>query len=374
MKKHIYAIFFTGAVAISASSCDKGLGVQTGSGEGIKIEAAASIADCAQTKAPVFPTGTPDDNGYMAMPSGSTFGLFICKHSTATPNPYEEHSADYNNIEVYRYSSSWQYTYGGRTESSMYIILQKEMNDKGQVIIDENGEETIIEADMFAYAPYKSGVASPEYVPFNIKNQEDLMYCIENIDPDKNKKINPRTIAEATAPGQTPSYQAQFSFKHLLTLLEFNFTMKNNSGTYSTLTNIKVEKGNESAVLYTSGSMDALSGRLENLSQDGTLSVSQNSDIYANSKGGKAYLMMVPNEDYKDDDYIFEFTFNGISLTNSRFVLKKEYLRHGTSDEYGLKAGYKYTFNFIIDNYIHFKNIEVGQWTEQTKPLMGIEI
>ena len=49
-------------------------------------------------------------------------------------------------------------------------------------------------------------------------------------------------------------------------------------------------------------------------------------------------------------------------------------MRHGDSAEYGFKPGYKYTFNFVIDNYIHFTGVEFGEWTTVEKPIYEIEI
>lgn len=333
----------------------------------IDITANAVMTGCDETKAPVFPSGDQDENGFKSMPANSTYGLFICKHTDESPNPYTSYSANFNNIKVTKKSESpwWQYTYGGSTDSAIHLILQREMDSNGNIVKDEEGKDKIIEGDMFAYAPYLSGVNNPEAIPFDINQQVDLMYCIENRDPVTNKKINPKTSPNP--------YTALFSFKHVFALLEFKFTLINPSGVSATLSSISVTKGNETAVLYKNGSLNAITGKLVNMSE-GNISASLNTNIASNSTGGTAYLMMVPTDDYHDDDYIFTFTINGIQLSDSKFHLKKAQLKHGDADEYGFKAGYKYTFNFKIDNYIHFQNIEIGQWTEQDKPLIGIEI
>ena len=86
----------------------------------------------------------------------------------------------------------------------------------------------------------------------------------------------------------------------------------------------------------------------------------------------KAHLLLVPTQP-DDEEFVFSFVFDGVTL-NTVFNLKKEHLRHGESDTYGFQAGYEYKFHFVIDNYIHFKDVEFGEWTTVEEPVYEIHI
>lgn len=308
--------------------------------------------------------------------AGSTFGLFICRHTDQTPNPYIEHAPRYNNIRAERTKTNWLYNYSGYSKfPTLFIVEKKDDLDKP------------ILADIFAYAPHQENQENLENIPFSLEKQPDMMYAIENKDLSQNKQINPAVAGnEITIP---------LTFAHVLSLLEFNITLKNedynhpdgnNPGLGYKLHSIKVQKGNTEASsgtpLYYKGAMNAITGNLHSLESVESFSLhSQYLRVTYPEKYNHqiiSYMYLIPAEP-ADDDYVFSFTFEGelgespITLP-SKFYLKKEHLKHGSSDTYGFKPGFKYTFNFVIDNYIHLNSVEFGEWTTIDTPIYEIHI
>ncbi len=306
------------------------------------------------------------------LPNGATFGLYICDHhASSEPNPYSEHSPQYNNIKAQRTNTKWMYSYAGYEAFPTIFVLEK---------LDKNNDP--IKADIFAYAPYDKDIKSLESIPFNINQQKDLMYAIENSNPAANKSINPAAYGS--------QIDIPITFAHAFALLEFRILLKNGqynhpdgNGTVAKcqLSNITVRKNSDKSAdeihLYSTGTMNAIDGSLSSLQEADYLDFNKGSiGISDTSSSGRrtiiARVLMVPAEP-DDDDYIFSFVIDNTTI-NTRFVLKKEHLRHGATDQYGLKAGYKYTFNFELDNYMHFKDVSFGEWTTVEEPIYEIEI
>ena len=307
------------------------------------------------------------------LPNGATFGLFICDHhASSEPNPYREHSPQYNNIQAQRSNLKWMYSYAGYKSFPTIFVLEK---------LNENDDP--IKADIFAYAPFLQDITNPEAIPFDINQQKDLMYAVENNDHAANKNIDP--AASGT------QIDIPLTFAHAFALLEFKILLKNEQYNHpdgngdavrSQLTNIKVRKNSSKNAdeihLYSTGIMNAIDGSLSSLQEASYLDFSKGSIGIDNkdSSGGRkmiaARMLLVPAEP-DDDEYIFSFTFDKATF-NTEFFLKKEHLRHGTTDLFGLKAGYKYTFNFELDNYLRFKDVSFGEWTTVEEPIYEIEI
>ena len=79
-------------------------------------------------------------------------------------------------------------------------------------------------------------------------------------------------------------------------------------------------------------------------------------------------VLFVPTE-VADDELSFTFTLNSQKM--QPFVLKKEFVEHGPgSGVYGFQAGYTYTFNFTLDNYVYFDGFSVNEdWESLDLPL-----
>lgn len=338
------------------------------------------------------------------LPNQSSYGLFICDHYTGTygdgNNPYDEYALRYRNIQAYR-SGGWSYKFFGYTSGFPKLFLSPKDDDRDGVT-DEN-------ADIFAYAPWMEGLTRLEEIPFCISDAVDVMYAEENTHPTTNKDIDPATDSRITAAGSDgfQHLEVPLHFRHALALLEFDLRLKNGQYNYPdpvgngptvpyTLNHIRIVRKEGGHPLYASGTMDAMGcGALSNLvkASGNTLTVSN----LAPHPGGtvtvgpgttpsnpaRAYILQVPSqtgESYGagggDGDYTFHFHFSGQEFPVT-FTLLKEHLREagaGEGEDVVFKPGYRYTFKFVIDNYIHFEGLTIDEWETVADPIDKIEI
>lgn len=342
---------------------------------GIALEFDPAVSQVPSTRQTIF----GDASG--RMPNRSSYGLFICDHYTGTSNPYSEYALRYNNIHAFRNGSGvWSYTYYGYTNSFpiLYMIPKDENRD----------DVTDVNADIFAYAPWQESVTTPESVPFSIASAVDAMYAAENSHPTTNKDIDPATDSRITAAGSDGfrHLDVPLTFKHALSLLVFDLSLKNpdynhplsddfTTNKYS-LEYIQVDRKEGGHPLYASGTMNAMNeGALSDLVAENSIRVSDSNlashytdhtiklQVSPNSHT-LAYILQVPSqagETYADGDYTFTFKFSG-QVFPAKFTLLRSQLRHSDGSTYGFQPGYKYTFKFVIDNYIHFEGVTIGEW------------
>ena len=43
-------------------------------------------------------------------------------------------------------------------------------------------------------------------------------------------------------------------------------------------------------------------------------------------------------------------------------LMTQDLLSPGETEFGGFKPGYKYVFHFVIDNYVHFEGLTIGEW------------
>lgn len=357
MKNRINILFLMLFVCLSCGKTEFYADVMQ---EGVRLNISESILSV-ETKAPIL---SGESGGEAQFPKNASYGLFICDHVAEGPNSYIEHAPNYNNIKANnsKDASKWMFSYNDDKLEFPVIFLIGKKDDADRSVC----------ADIFAYAPYDKGVTSPECIEFEISTQTDVMYAIQNCAPSVNKNINPI--------GSASEVDVPLTFAHALTLLEFNVELKNDKYNHPegngdvngySIDKITIAKNSTAEVpLYSGGTLNAVNGTLT--PKDDVESMTVKCKCDANKNKIKTYLLLVPTQP-DDDEYIFSFHLNDVVL-NSVFHLKKEHLRHGDSAEYGFKAGYKYTFNFVIDNYIHFTGVEFGKWTTVEKPVYEIEI
>ena len=314
------------------------------------------------------------------IPDQFSYGLFVCTEG----NTDEAHKMNSWNLKssyaagLEGEAGTWSFQYiddygSGELSANTYdyiTITSKE---------DENGNS--IKADLYAYAPYIKGTFSPTAIPFSIAknnyNQIDLMYAEENDLPAINKGLDPLANVE--------KLEANFTFKHALALLVFEFEIKNHNNAFSTkylLNNITIKKinpeNNTEAHLYKSGYFNAITPTFYNCSEVDALSVSITNDLGDNFaiipvEGGPdatAYVALVPTK-VEDDELEIVITLN--SHPTKPFVIKKENLRHN-GGEFGFQGGYKYTFSFTMDNYLYLDDFSISEWDDQEYPLETVEI
>lgn len=349
-------------------------------GQAVALEFAPVVSQAAETRGAIF----GDASG--RMPKWSSYGLFICEHLTGGANPYQEYALNYNNIQAYRSNTTgqWSYYYFGYTDGFPILFITPKDEDRDGV--------TDVNADIFAYAPYQQSVTTPESVPFSITDAVDVMYAAENTDPVTNKDIDPATDSRIT-PGADGArhLDVPLTFTHALALLEFEIRLKNNGynhpfgeGTANDyrLDFIRIDRKEGGHPLYSTGMMDAMTGgTLTDLTAVNRLTVSggnlglhytaSNEYLYIRpNQTTKAYILQVPSqtgETYSDGDYTFAFKFAD-QVFPMTFTLLKEHIRHADGTTYGFQPGYRYTFKFMIDNYIHFEGVTIGEWDAVETP------
>lgn len=286
------------------------------------------------TKAPVLGT---------SFPNGGTYALWICKGGT-----YGEFNDRMNNIKATYASAdnSWSYAYDGVTGSFTNIIVRA-----------EEGTESTATLDLYAYAPFISGVSDLESISFTASNQQDLMYALENsTDTNKGKGIS------------DPEIISEFRFHHALSLVEFRLKNKNSGSTINvSQTWIKSSGATQ---IYTKGSFNAVTGEVSG-NTPGTVAASVNKSITSTSEYTSIYMLVIPTE-CQGDDIIMGFVMNGIGGSGSglnSFSVSREDLKHGDGATYGFQAGYRYVFNVDIDNYVHLTGVQIDrEWTALEMP------
>lgn len=364
---------------VLACSCTRESAPAFRTGSGIALDLLPTVTGSADTRAPIVSGGLP------------SYGLWICDHHdgryTDGSNPYAEYAQDYRNIRAG--GGMYYYSVYSETGFSTLLLLPPDENRDG--ITDKK-------ADIFAYAPYVAGLTSPEAVPFSIAGGVDVMYPEENgtdnldIDP-ADLDGNPR-YSYSAAGGRR--LEVPLTFHHALSLLEFDFRLQNTSFNRPEgdgdpgrspvgyqLNSVTVTRDQDAShPLYISGTMNAMTGgTLSGLTAAESLTVTglgPHNDNGRNVTVGpghtydnpaRAYLLQVPSQAgdvYADGDYTFSFHFSGMSFPIT-FTLLKEHLKH-SDNTYGFKPGYRYVFHFVIDNYVHFEGLTIGEWEAVADP------
>lgn len=388
MKRILHIFIIAGLLGNLLAGCQKDPSTEQ---RRVVLDICPTLDATPATKNTVIPN-TTDGIGNFYMPGGTSFGLFICKHHTGSytdgSNPYTEYSTRYNNICAKGGNNSWSYNYYGYRDFSTLYLVPK----------DESPRDGITDyyCDIFAYAPYQNGITRLEAIPFSIPGQTDVMYAqqngISNLNIDPDYTVDPH-IPGVNYPDATGHLEVPLTFKHALSLLEFDIQLKNDKynhpwgpfgSEYSdntiehVLQSITIDKVYAPGHLYTSGKMNAMtSGTLYDLTEASTVTVTSfgingGSGLITVSPGiiAKAYMMLVPTtfDGASDEDCLFRFSFHfsgqDFPIT---FSLKKKHLKHSDST-YGLQSNCKYIFHFTIDNYIHLEDVEMDTWQSVDVP------
>ena len=117
------------------------------------------------------------------------------------------------------------------------------------------------------------------------------------------------------------------------------------------------------AKLYASGTFNAVTGTfnpdLVETTANEKVITDPYSDIASATTPMTVSMLIVPTPVSVDDELSFTFTLAG-GESFLPFVLKKEHVRHA-DDSYGFRAGYTYTFNFTVDNYVYFNGFTIDE-------------
>lgn len=291
------------------------------------------------------------------MVKDSQIGIFVCDHcDNADSNPYASYGLGLNNVSatvasVTGTKQKWNFVFPTSAGTySDFILTAKE---------DE--EENPVNADVFAYYPYSAGISNLECIPFKAGlsyNTYGIMYAEENIGNSANKNIDPR---EKDAEGNAKDADITFTFHHLLSLMSIKITMVNprynhpDSEGGTSMSNVSAVLTKKAGHLYSSGVADAVHGRIYDLKESGNTMT-----VYGS---GVETTLLVPTqegEDYQDNDYELTFSIDKISF-KAKFPILREHLKH-SDGSYGFKAGYKYQFKFVYDNFLRFDGITIEKW------------
>lgn len=299
--------------------------------------------------------------------SGGTIGLFVYygqdgvyPHTSLTL-----YNDSYKNIKATRETvngreGDWRYEFNG-SDSKFYnfYFMSPSLDALGQGLT------------IYAYAPYIKGVESIESIPFTLGGNEnalvDLMYARQNMD-DTNACLRPDGATQ----------DVTLTFRHSLALL--NFRMKcRYAPTTMTVDAITLQKTNNSdgdSPLYVSGKYNALRNEFYEL-QQGQVKTNYHYGTTTNEFDSTKYtdylFPIVPSlsgEPYVDGSYEVVFTLNGHTLEYRYKIRAEDLLPAGGTGSPVFEAGKTYTFNFIVDNYIHLDGVSVyDTWSEDAESI-----
>ncbi len=332
-------------LALLFASCSK---EDNAKGDTSAIAISASIEESA-TKAVVSGTSFKD---------GNSLGMFIYHDEQNIPlqhfTPYGER---YRNIRTtYKNISGWSYRFDGSNTSFDYIYLIKptEAPYKEGLAI-------------YSYAPWIEGCTDIQSIPVTIggdsKTVTDIMWAQEN-----------NTAANASIIPDGQQKNVKFTFRHGLAMLNIVLKCKHNV-TEMKISSITLrKKDNGTTQLYKTGRFNAVTGTFAHENSDEAESVTTsyvNEDYRFSQTTANVPFLIFPVDNYATDgDYIIEFEFNGVAL-GEKYHIKKDDLK--VNDEYKLKQGYSYTFNFTFNNYLQIDDVNVNvsdQWPVKQHELL----
>jgi len=303
--------------------------------------------------------------------NGARYGIFACTHEASPATFVPFNPACYNvranrcpqtsgsDPDVYYYPEGWGYNYVYEDDQvTPGTLLAPETFGTNTFTLTQRRDDQ--HADLYAYAPWvqEANVSGPTAIPFETEQQLDLLYAQEN--GSANRDLDP-----ASGP-----LAATFTFKHAMARLVFRFKLRYTPGYYY-ISTVKIARQNTAAPsveLWESGDFDAVTGTfVDNAHKQvvDELSLSSRYPTVVQSKDSWASVIyyIVPTEITADDELHFSFETSGQVL--QPYVLKKAHVKHDGVDVYGFQAGYTYTFDFLLDNYLYLDGFSVNTtWTD----------
>lgn len=308
--------------------------------------------------------------------SGRTYGIMITEHND-TPTDYAPYDAQnlYGNIQAWygNYSSKgtkWWYSFqstSGSRFNPLYLVT----------------DDTSRHFDIYAYSPWKAGITIENGYSYNLNSVKqddllDLMYATYE-DEDGFTPTNLNKTFDKNNP-----VPVKIHFHHALSRIVFHFKLANSQNIgidgQTGLRLFRISLNNtEGAItpLYTQGRMNILTGEVTTMqartSFEQIVDYATGNDKYiysydiVSSDNWSDFNMLVHPIPYQaDDDFFFRIYFNSSAPSNKlvhTYNIKRSDLLHADGT-YGFQSGYVYHFYFIIDNYIHLKNVIIkDDWT-----------
>lgn len=301
----------------------------------------------------------PETKALVDFSSATEYGIFTCISMDNVPaptTPYETFKPSIWNAQARGSGSTWTY-------KNVASYATGELYAAGGNVFILFGRNDNLTADLYAYAPWKQAAynTGPTAIPFS--RNENLMYAVQNTSR-ANNNLNPASLG---------SLSANFDFRHVMARLIFRFRLQNDNTTMSVaLSSIRNNApAGGTAVLYTSGTFNAIDGSLndkhatDELTNVGSCTAYYTDDPAVYHAQSAIDFTLVPTDIAVDDELTFIFSSGGFKFPF--FVLKRDWVKHakanpGDPDVYGFKAGYTYTFYFTLDNYVRFDGFNIQSW------------
>lgn len=285
------------------------------------------------------------------LPGGSSFGIFACVHEDA-PAVFAPFKPATYNVRANGGGDAWTFDYvfytstgglgGGNSSSSFRLVAR----DDDQA------------ADLYAYAPWTQDAhaTGPAAIPFVSSENRDLMYAEQNL-----------TNANGGKDPANPPLSAAFTFKHAMARLDLKLRLRNGPPTVYKISEVTVRRADgASTCLYTSGSLNAITGELDPLEEGESFSVAFPPEFtLVDSTTPRTLTILLPPTDLAADGELeIVITANGQQLR--AFPIKQEYVEYDGGSSHGFRAGYRYTFNFTLDNYLFLDGFTLSDsWTPE---------
>ena len=332
-KTYIFLI----AAALVLFSCEK----QGPEAAGSRLDFKAAIEPSAQTKAVYDSTD---------FKKGETFGLFIYRHDTYTAY-HNASDIDIKAMKDNTYTDGWKYAFGASSNYTPVLYL--------------GASDT--SADIYAYAPwmtttvsstysYISSITGINYMVYGTNNshypddQLDLMWAIQNAF-STNKNI--------TADNEDKT--VTLNFRHALSRIYINVKLAQapvNGNTPVTLTRIDIQGKDAQSKLYGKGVFNAATGEFTDYTRASSLYFVPQKDITLSASEYKGMSFLLIPAELEDDEFEIALWFNSVRCRVT-YKIKASDVLHSDDETKGLQPGYKYTFNFLLDNYIHFAGVTI---------------
>lgn len=295
---------------------------------------------------------------------GENLGIFV--YDGENVHPHESlrlYSDKYKNVKAARLTTAnklgeYQYTFNGSTDPFYKLYF---MNSS--VETSNNG------LTFYAYAPWTSKAESIESIPFKVGGKSDdvvdLMYAIQNTESDLEKN-NACIIPDGE------DKQINFTFKHSMALLKFRLKCRYNNSKMSVSSITLKSTGEDRTPLYVSGNYNALKN--EFFPVEGQTVTTDYSDVpnEFDDNYKDYYFLIVPVDTYVDCSYEVVFNLNGQTLKDTYQIRASDLLPKESTGQSAFMAGYTYTFNFVIDNYIQIDGISVSDQWSTGEPINAI--
>lgn len=283
-------------------------------------------------------------------PANGTYGLFVCKHEES-PADFVAFATGMNNLRALWSGGTWKYNYEGST--SMFEKFSISGTDA---------------ADFYAYAPYATGIKNPRSIPFSVSDKKDLMWAEQNARTD-NRNIAPDGTTK----------QVSLTFHHAMAWVRFQIRMKNQQIglVLNTITLKKTAQAIDKTRLYTKGTFNAMDGSLLDLTDGSNLGITYNTNLTAvysanSDKYDACDMLLVPVDDIDDEGLEVVFNVNGVNLSGS-LKIKREDTRIKDTNLYGFRAGYRYIFKVVLDNYARLEGVVIDkEW--KPEEIVNVEI